>query len=147
MYLKRSVFFHALPFVLYGTLLSGCASIVDGSNQSLSVKTSSAEGDVAGASCQLTNDKGTWFVRTPGTVTVHRSYDALNIRCKHNGYHTAIQVTKSFTKSMAFGNVLFGGVIGVGVDMSTGAAYDYPDLITVEMAPAATATTTAVPTS
>jgi hypothetical protein len=32
---------------------------------------------------------------------------------------------------MAFGNILFGGVIGVGVDVATGAAYDYPALITV----------------
>jgi hypothetical protein len=34
---------------------------------------------------------------------------------------------------MAFGNILFGGFIGAGVDMSTGAAYDYPDLIHVAM--------------
>ena len=34
---------------------------------------------------------------------------------------------------MAFGNILIGGVIGVGVDVATGAAYDYPDLITVQM--------------
>jgi hypothetical protein len=47
---------------------------------------------------------------------------------------------------MAFGNILFGGLIGVGVDMSTGAAYDYPALITVPMQAAATNTeTTAAP--
>jgi len=34
---------------------------------------------------------------------------------------------------MAFGNIIFGGVIGAGVDISTGAAYDYPSLITVMM--------------
>lgn len=32
---------------------------------------------------------------------------------------------------MAFGNLLFGGVIGAGVDIGTGAAYDYPNLISV----------------
>jgi hypothetical protein len=40
---------------------------------------------------------------------------------------------KSSTKAMAFGNILFGGVIGAGVDVATGAAYDYPTLITVVM--------------
>jgi len=31
---------------------------------------------------------------------------------------------------MAAGNIVFGGLIGVGVDIATGAAYDYPALIT-----------------
>jgi phosphoketolase len=31
------------------------------------------------------------------------------------------------------GNILFGGPIGAGVDMASGAAYDYPNLITVMM--------------
>ena len=39
----------------------------------------------------------------------------------------------SSTKAMAFGNILFGGPIGAGVDMASGAAYDYPNLITVMM--------------
>ncbi len=34
---------------------------------------------------------------------------------------------------MAFGNFLFGGVIGVGVDTVSGAAYDYPNVVTVRM--------------
>ena len=34
---------------------------------------------------------------------------------------------------MALGNIVFGGVIGAGVDMSTGAAYDYPAVIVVEI--------------
>lgn len=40
---------------------------------------------------------------------------------------------KSSTKAMAFGNIIFGGVIGAGVDVATGAAYDYPTMITVLM--------------
>jgi hypothetical protein len=117
-------------------LLSGCASIVDGTQQSLSVKTVSSQGDVPGALCELDSNKGTWFVTTPGTVTVHRSYDALNLKCTKNGYQPGILAAQSATKGMAAGNLLFGGVIGAGVDMGTGAAYDYPDLITVPMQPA-----------
>jgi hypothetical protein len=40
---------------------------------------------------------------------------------------------KSTTKAMAFGNIIFGGLIGVGIDVGTGSAYDYPDLISVPM--------------
>ena len=42
-------------------------------------------------------------------------------------------MVKSSTKGMAFGNILLGGFIGAGVDMSTGAAYDYPDILVVDM--------------
>jgi hypothetical protein len=34
---------------------------------------------------------------------------------------------------MAFGNIIFGGVIGAAVDAGSGAAYDYPPLISVIM--------------
>lgn len=41
--------------------------------------------------------------------------------------HTAIEQS---TKAMAAGNIIFGGIIGAGVDVATGAAYDYPAVIT-----------------
>jgi len=116
--------------------LAGCASIVDGSNQSLAVKTVAGGLDLPSAQCTLTNNKGTWYLTTPGTVTVHRSYDALNVRCEHDGYVPNTSSVDSATKGMAFGNLLFGGLIGAGVDMSTGAAYDYPGPIVVPLTPA-----------
>ncbi len=62
--------------VLSLTLLaSGCASIVTGHNQSVSVETRSKQSEaIASANCKLTNDKGTWFVTSPGSVSVRRSY-------------------------------------------------------------------------
>ena len=109
--------------------LSGCASIVDGSHQVLSVITP----NVQKASCTMTNNKGTFYVTTPGTVTVHRSYDPLHVDCTKTGYEDALITVKSSTKGMAFGNILAGGIIGAGVDMATGAAYDYPQQIVVPM--------------
>jgi hypothetical protein len=109
--------------------LSGCASIVDGSHQVLSVITP----NVQKASCTMTNNKGTFYVTTPGTVTVHRSYDPLHVDCTKTGYEDALITVKSSTKGMAFGNILAGGIIGAAVDMGTGAAYDYPQKIVVPM--------------
>lgn len=124
-------------FVIPALLLlttSGCASIVNGTNQPLSVETRMKGASVAGANCKLLNDKGAWFVTTPGSVTVHRSYEDLKIQCEKDGVQPGISSVKSSTKGMAFGNILFGGVIGAGVDMANGSAYDYPPLIQVEMA-------------
>lgn len=110
--------------------LTGCASIVNGTNQPVSVETPPVEGAV----CTLTNDKGTWYVNSsPGSVTVHRSYVDLDVSCRKPGYKVAAQKFKSSTKGMAFGNVIFGGAIGAGVDMANGSAYDYPTNISIPM--------------
>lgn len=110
--------------------ITGCASIVNGQHQPISVRTT----PVQGAMCALKNDKGTWYVRsTPGSVVVHRSYKELNVACEKKGYQMATKKVKSVTKPMAFGNVVFGGVIGAGVDMANGSAYDYPTDIQVDM--------------
>ena len=120
---------------LASLMFSGCASIVSGQNQSVSVTSRDpAKGvDLAGAKCSLVNDKGTWYATTPGTVTVRRSFNELAVNCTADGIEPGIAMVKSATKAMAFGNILFGGFIGAGVDMSTGAAYDYPELIVVTM--------------
>jgi len=121
-------------FVVLGLLsLGGCASIIDGSTQVLSVETRREAELVNGASCQLTNNKGTWYVTTPGTVAMHRSYDDLNVKCDKPGSEPGIATVSSSTRGMTFGNILVGGIIGAAVDMGSGAAYDYPTLITVSM--------------
>ena len=119
--------------VIAACLSTGCASIVSGQNQSLSVTAKNNGSDVTGAKCSLSNDKGQWFATTPGSVTVRRSYNELSVNCTLDGLQPGLVSVKSSTKGMAFGNILFGGIIGAGVDMSTGAAYDYPTLINVDM--------------
>lgn len=114
-------------------LFTGCASIVSGQNQSLSVETLQAGKPLSGANCKLVNDKGSWFVTTPGSVTVRRSGDALNLRCEKEGIEPGVTAVQSATKGMAFGNILFGGFIGAAVDIGSGAAFDYPALIQVPM--------------
>ena len=119
-----------LTLALCGTLiLCGCASIITGNNQSVSVSTR----PVQGASCKLTNDKGTWYVTTPGSVVVNRAYGDLTVICNKDNL-TGILPVKSTTKGMAFGNILAGGIIGGAIDCGTGSAYDYPTHIEVPLA-------------
>lgn len=109
--------------------LGGCASITTGANQSVSVNTDPD----SGAKCELSNDKGVWYVSsTPAFVTVNRSYSKLNVTCKKelkNGFSSV----DSHTKGMAWGNIIAGGIIGGAVDVGTGAAYDYPSPIRVPL--------------
>ena len=127
--IRLAHFFTALAF----TQLIGCASIVNGQNQSVSVETRTDKEQVSGASCKLTNNKGTWFVTSPGSTMIQRSYEDLSVRCERDSLEPGLVSVKSSTKGMVYGNILFGGFIGAGVDMSTGAAYDYPTMITVLM--------------
>ena len=115
------------------SLTTGCASIVNGQNQSLSVETRQKAKQFVGASCKLSNNKGTWYVTTPGSTTVQRSFEDMSVLCEKDGSDPGIASVKSSTKGMAFGNILFGGFIGAGIDMANGSAYDYPTLITVDM--------------
>jgi hypothetical protein len=115
-------------------MLGGCASIVTGQNQALSVETVAEAGSsLPGANCKLMNDKGSWFVTTPGSVTVTRSYNDINVTFTKEGHNAGVATAKSSTKAMAAGNLIFGGVIGAAVDAGTGAAFDYPSLIQVIM--------------
>ena len=106
-------------------VLTSCASIVSGDQQIVSVETPNC----SKASCKLNNEQGTYYVtQTPGTVTVNRSASPIFLECKKNDIVETATI-ESGTKAMAFGNILAGGVIGAAVDMSTGAAYIYPDVL------------------
>ena len=114
-------------------LSSGCSTIVSGTSQSIMVETKKSGAAIAGVQCKLTNDKGAWLVSTPASVTVSRSMSDMTVRCDKDGQQPGLMTVSSSTKGMVAGNVIFGGVIGVGVDVMSGAAYDYPSLFEIEM--------------
>lgn len=117
----------SLLFLISLSFVAGCASVTSGNDQSLSVATAP---EVA-AQCQLSNDAGTWFVpTTPGSVMVERDASDMTVICRKGAMSGTARVA-SETKALAFGNILAGGIIGAAVDRGTGAAFDYPALITV----------------
>lgn len=115
------------------SLASGCASIVSGTTQDVLVQTHRNQHPVEGASCELTNSKGTYHVTSPGTVPINRAYGDLAVHCEKPGMDAGTATVASSAKGIAFGNVLIGGAIGAAVDTASGAAFEYPELIRVEM--------------
>jgi hypothetical protein len=116
---------------LLGTALSGCASIIKGQSQEIAISTPPA----SGASCRLTNARGQWTVTTPAPVTVKRSKKDAQIHCTKDGYQEASATIPSNFEEWTLGNLLLGGVIGLGVDASTGAINKYPSTFEVPMSP------------
>ena len=121
-------------------LLSGCATIVNGSNQSVTVST-----DPPGASCRLSRQTETLgaIPITPGSVQVSKSKNDMVVTCEKPGYLTAVVSRSSSFGGATFGNILLGGGVGIIVDAASGANYTYPSEIHVAMAPTAAAAPTA----
>jgi hypothetical protein len=126
-------FLNSIALVIL-VFLSGCASITGTTGENVSVETRSLEGkEVAGASCELTNEKGKWFVTTPGSVGIHRSNDDMLVTCKKAGFDAGRASVVSDIKGSMFGNILLGGGIGAIIDHENGSAYEYPTLIQIVM--------------
>jgi len=120
---------------IFMVLLVGCASVTGTSLQPVSV-TAVCEGTkvVKEAGCTVMNDKGQWFVSTPGSTMIQKSYGDLSVACK-KGSSSGVLVVKSSSNSNVWGNILAGGIIGYAVDANTGAGFNYPNMITVFMSP------------
>ncbi len=123
-------------------MLGGCAAIVSGSHQEVTVNTTPA-----GADCSLDRD-GISVGRiqgAPAATTIEKTKADLKIVCNKEGYQEATYIEKSGLDGWVFGNILIGGLIGLGIDMASGSwnKYDSPVNVTLVQATAATVATPA----
>jgi hypothetical protein len=112
-----------------GVSLSGCATIIQGTSQDIAITTP----PVTGASCILTSKEGNWVVVSPGVAHVEKSKEDVLIKCTKDGYQEASAVIPSDFQAWTVGNIVAGGLIGVGVDAATGALNEYPKGFAVPM--------------
>jgi len=131
--------------ILYVPLLSlmltgGCATLTKGGSQSVTVDT-----DPSGAACTLARDDKTLAVinPTPGSVPVEKAQGTIAIGCRKQGYLEASGNLASEFQAMTFGNILFGGIVGIVVDAASGAMHEYPAKVTITLIPDAFATVSA----
>ncbi len=103
-------------------VLAGCATIVKGTTQSIAINTPG----VPGAECTLSSSGvGTKVVATPATLTLEKSADHISVICRKECYQDGTGIIASHTEAMAAGNIIAGGVIGLGVDAVSGAMNRY----------------------
>jgi hypothetical protein len=113
----------------FGVALSGCASIIKGTTQQIAITTPPTEG----ATCVLSSRQGNWTVVSPGVAKVNKSKEDIQVRCTKTGWKDATATIPSSFEGWTLGNILIGGVIGVGVDASTGAINEYPHAFQIPM--------------
>jgi hypothetical protein len=114
------------------SLISGCATVTQGSSQSLLINT-----DPAGAKCEVLRE-GTQIGEvdpTPGSIEIRKSNKDLQLRCRKQGFREAAGTLPSSFDAWTLGNILIGGIIGVVVDAGSGAINRYEPQITVSLEP------------
>lgn len=112
---------------------SGCATVIEGGDQVINVSTSGCE-EHGAMQCVATNDDGSSVLTAPASVSVDKDKDALVISCKSkNGKATGEVIIDSKYEAWNAGNLLVGGIIGIGVDAATGAMWKYPSAVVVPM--------------
>jgi hypothetical protein len=109
---------------------AGCATVTRGTTQSVSVDAPQ------GAICTLTSSSiGKRTLTAPATVVLEKGSDNVAVRCTKRCYQDGIGVIESSVEPMTAGNILIGGVIGLGVDAASGAINKYENHVTIVMRP------------
>ena len=105
--------------ILSALLLTSCATIISGSKQEVNFTSTPAQATVFVNNVQL----GT----TPFVTKLKRSVKTHNVKIILDGYKPYETVLTRKFNGWFFGNIAIGGLIGVIVDLSTGAVYGISD--------------------
>ncbi|MEZ5819978.1 MAG: translation initiation factor 2 [Bradyrhizobium sp.] len=117
-------------------VMGGCASVTRGTTENLSIVSTPP-----GAEATITGLDVPTACVTPCAVVVKRNAD-VSVSFQKDGYEPqVVQLTKEIPATGAAGfagNVLIGGLVGMGVDAVTGAATDHkPNPVAVTLQPLA----------
>ena len=116
--------------LLTAFLASGCASVVQGDSQAMHVTTYCGQ-QILPASCTASNSKGNWSFHAPAHLLVQKAHDSLTIRCKSPYFTQNVVHVPASPNPMLAGNLVFGGLIGAGVDLTTGAGFAYNTVVNI----------------
>lgn len=114
-------------FLIPLMLLAGCASIIDGSKQEVSISTEPP----APAKCGISGEDYNADIETPAKIEVRRSYYPLHITCTDSAGKTGDVKVLSDVSGWGYGGAVLGLGVGAVVDTSTGDAFEYPKNIVV----------------
>ena len=120
------------PAVLALLLLPGCATVIDGTTQTLTVRTAPV-----GAACSVLRgaDVVGTIPATPGTILLHRERPDLTVVCDKPGWERSVTVIPSRFTGVTAGNLFVGGLVGVVVDEATRANYRYDQDEIIQLTP------------
>jgi hypothetical protein len=117
---------------LVAVALGSCSSITTGTSQTVTVTT-----EPPGATCKLQRAGVLIGVvnATPASISIDKSKDHVTVECEKPEHLAGAAVLSSDFQGMTLGNVLIGGIIGIGIDAASGAMHHYPPSVAVILPP------------
>jgi hypothetical protein len=112
-------------------LLSGCASVINGSKQSVHVRTFCGANQVPSA-CVAENPRGQQSFVTPAQILVDRDLRGLRINCRDARHQNSAVWVQAVPDIALVGNVLLGGLVGASVDVANGRGVAFPSQINIQ---------------
>ncbi len=112
--------------------LSGCATIVKGSSQTMNISTSNGKQ----ANVVVTGKSGTIPTLIPQALSVEKSAGDIVINVTEaECVLPSTTIVKSRLNPWFWGNFIFGGLLGSTTDVATGSAWEYDSNIMVNVVP------------
>ena len=111
-----------LVLAVMGVFMTGCATLISGSKQSISISANVDGADVS--IVDIKENKETYLGKTPYIGEAPRLKQA-KIVVKKEGYKTAEILLESDTNMAFLVNIFCSGVFGTSTDFSSGAIYKY----------------------
>lgn len=102
------------PAILLFIFLTGCGTIIHGTTEQVGVTSSPS-----GATVEIDNTK---IGETPLTQELSRK-DSHSVKVSMDGYESYEMIINRNTSGWVWGNIVFGGLIGLAVDATTGGMY------------------------
>jgi hypothetical protein len=111
--------------MLVSAWMSGCATLTEGLNQTITIDTPGAPGAI----CVLANDANDILgsVTTPGSIEIGKSRKDITVRCSKSGFEPSQKTVSSSWADRA----KLQGPQGYLVDYASGAMWNYPPRIEI----------------
>lgn len=116
--------------ILFVCLVSGCASMVSKTDSTTYIETVPEK-----ACCVLHGQDFKRVVNTPDSIALPANAAPITVSCTADGYRPTTATLDTKADGWIFGNILFGGLIGLAVDAGRGAGFKYPPKFTVVLEP------------
>ena len=107
-------------------LLSNCATLVSGTTTSINLQSSNPDYEEP-IKVQVSNRNTIQTITLPGTTTVKRDSDSLDIVVKDKCFRETQSKVNSRVNYWTLGNVITGGLTGTTTDALSGALWTYDD--------------------
>ena len=121
-----NVFFPCVFGIVTLLLIIGCATIIHGSRESITVNSSPSGAKII--------RQGAHIASTPAVIELKRSDSNIILLIEKEGYQPIEIILNRKVDGWIVGNIVIGGLIGLAIDFITGSAYTLsPDDINVAL--------------